>query len=79
ITIKHGNGQTTLYGHLSAQMVSVGQKIYSGQIIGYMGSTGYSTGSHLHFSVFATNTFEIQQKWYGPVPLGGTVNPLSYL
>jgi len=79
ITIKHDNGLTTLYGHLSAQMVSVGQKIESGQIIGYMGSTGYSTGSHLHFSVFATNTFEIQQKWYGPVPLGGTVNPLSYL
>lgn len=79
IAIKHDNGLTTLYGHLSAQMVSVGQAVESGKIIGYVGSTGYSTGSHLHFSVFATNTYQVQQKWYGPVPLGGTLNPLSYL
>ena len=79
IAIKHDNGLTTLYGHMSAQVVSPGQAVKSGQIIGYVGSTGYSTGSHLHFTVFATNTFTIQQKWYGPVPLGGTVNPLSYL
>jgi len=79
IAIKHDDGLTTLYGHLSAQMVSAGQSVTSGQVIGYVGSTGYSTGSHLHFTVFATNTFQIQQKWYGPVPLGGTINPLDYL
>ncbi len=78
IAIKHDNGITTLYGHLSAQIVSAGQLVESGQVIGYVGSTGYSTGSHLHFSVFATNTYQVQQKWYGPVPLGGTLNPLSY-
>lgn len=79
VAIKHDNGLTTLYGHLSAISVSAGQKVTSGQTIGYMGSTGYSTGSHLHFTVYATNTFKIEQKWYGPVPLGGDVNPRSYL
>ena len=79
ITIKHDNGLTTLYSHLSAQSVAVGQKISTGQIIGYAGNSGYSTGSHLHFTVYATNTFSIQQKWFGPVPLGGSINPLIYL
>ncbi len=79
ITINHNNGLTTLYGHLSVQSVTVGQKVKTGQIIGYAGSTGYSTGAHLHFTVYATNTFSIKQQWYGPLPLGGPVNPLNYL
>ncbi len=80
ITIKHANGLTTLYGHLSVQKVSVGQKVKTGDIIGYAGSTGYSTGSHLHFSVYATNTFHVEPNRYGyPTPLGGPLNPLLYL
>lgn len=80
ITIKHDNGLTTLYGHLSVQKVSVGQKVKTGDIIGYGGSTGYSTGSHLHFTVYATNTFRVEPNRYGyPTPLGGPINPLSYL
>jgi len=80
ITIKHDNGLTTLYGHLSVQSVSVGQKVKTGDIIGYGGSTGYSTGSHLHFTVYATNTFHVEPNRYGyPTPLGGPLNPLLYL
>lgn len=80
ITIKHENGLTTLYGHLSVQSVSVGQKVKTGDVIGYAGSTGYSTGAHLHFSVYATNTFHVEPNRYGyPTPLGGPINPLLYL
>lgn len=79
VTINHGNGLTTLYAHLSSQAIAVGQKVTAGQIVGYAGSTGYSTGAHLHFTVYATNTFKIEQKWYGPLPLGGSINPINYL
>ncbi|OGY43611.1 MAG: hypothetical protein A2731_00310 [Candidatus Buchananbacteria bacterium RIFCSPHIGHO2_01_FULL_39_8] len=80
ITIKHDNGLTTLYGHLSVQSVAVGQKVKTGDIIGYGGLTGYSTGSHLHFTVYATNTFKVEPNRYGyPTPLGGPLSPLLYL
>ncbi|KKT25368.1 MAG: Peptidase M23 [Parcubacteria group bacterium GW2011_GWA2_43_9b] len=80
ITIKHDNGLTTLYAHLSVQSVNVGQKVKTDDIIGYGGSTGYSTGSHLHFTVYATNTFHVEPNRYGyPTPLGGPLNPLLYL
>ncbi len=79
IAIDHENGLTTLYGHLSLQSVSKGTKIKKGQKIGYMGSTGFSTGSHLHFTVYATNTFQTTQRWYGLLPLGGSINPFDYL
>jgi len=79
ITINHQNGLTTLYGHLSLQKVSVGQKISRGEVIGYSGNTGYSTGPHLHFSVYATNTFKIESRWFGALPIGGSLNPLNYL
>lgn len=79
ITINHQNGLTTLYGHLSVQRVSVGQKVGRGEVIGYSGNTGYSTGPHLHFTVYATNTFKIESRWYGALPIGGSLNPLNYL
>src|SRR3989338_2388715 len=49
IVIAHGNGTQTLYSHNSQNTVSAGQNAVRGQIIGYVGSTGRSTGSHLHF------------------------------
>jgi len=49
--INHGGGMSTLYGHQSSIIVSAGQNVTQGQVIGYVGSTGKSTGCHLHFEV----------------------------
>lgn len=64
VVIDHGNGFQTLYAHLSSIGVSVGQSVGQGGFIGNGGTTGYSTGDHLHF--------EVQKN-------GAIVNPLNYL
>lgn len=51
VVIDHGNGTRTLYGHLSSINVKKGQVVEKGQKIGVMGSTGNSTGTHLHFEI----------------------------
>ncbi|MBE6563623.1 MAG: hypothetical protein E7660_07825 [Ruminococcaceae bacterium] len=51
VVINHGGGKSTLYAHMSSIAVGVNQKVTQGQIIGYVGSTGYSTGNHLHIEV----------------------------
>ncbi len=79
LAIRHDNGLTTLYAHFSAKAVSVGQTVSQGQIIGYEGSTGYVTGPHLHFTVYSTNTFKAEKRWFGLLPLGGSINPFDYL
>jgi Peptidase family M23/LysM domain len=58
IVVKHSNGSQTLYAHLSSISVGVGAYVNQGQVIGAMGNTGKSTGTHLHFEVRgATNPF----------------------
>ncbi len=51
VIIDHGNGFLTLYGHLSSASVEVGDKVKEGDVIGLMGSTGFSTGTHTHFEL----------------------------
>ena len=51
IAIEHGNGTQTLYAHNQSNIVSVGQTVVQGQVIGYIGSTGKSTGPHVHFEI----------------------------
>lgn len=64
VDIDHGNGIWTRYGHAQEVVVTAGQTVKKGQIIAYMGSTGYSTGPHVHYEVHVN---------------GEVVNPASYL
>ena len=66
VAIYHGNGNYTNHAHLSKIKVRCGQKVKAGQLIGLMGSTGHSTGNHLHFEV------HLGRKWH-------RVNPKPYM
>ncbi len=82
VAIEHENGLTTLYGHLSKQIAKKGERVDRGEKIGLMGSTGYSTGPHVHFSVFSSDSFEIveSKKVKGlMIPTGAHINPAKYL
>ena len=80
VLIRHYNGLTTLYAHLSLIKVKVGQEVKRGQVVGYSGVTGYATGPHLHFGVYDSNTVLIKEsKYCGPMPVGGSLNPMNYL
>ena len=56
VTIDHGHGVQTLYGHMSGFAVTAGQSVSRGQIIGYIGHTGRTTGNHVHYEVRIHNT-----------------------
>jgi len=88
VLVQHGNGLSTLYAHLSVIKVTAGQNVGTGDIIGYSGNTGYSTGPHLHFTVYATQGVQIMTRksavckgsYTMPIAsLNAYLNPLSYL
>ena len=64
VSISHGNGYGSVYCHMTNYTVSVGDSVSQGQVIGYVGSTGWSTGPHLHFEIHVN---------------GSTVNPMDYI
>jgi murein DD-endopeptidase MepM/ murein hydrolase activator NlpD len=55
VKINHGHSIATIYGHLARFIVTVGQNVTKGQVIAYEGSTGASTGPHVHFMVMVNN------------------------
>lgn len=57
VIINHGGGVQTLYGHMTSYAVTEGQTVSAGDVIGYVGTTGYSTGNHLHFSVLVNGSY----------------------
>lgn len=91
VLIEHANGLSSAYAHMSDIAVSPGQRVSTGEVIGYSGSTGYSTGPHLHLTIFASQGVQIVRlgdvkKITGcpdahiPVaPREAYLNPLSYL
>lgn len=91
VLVRHGNGLTTLYAHFSQISVSDGQAVTTGDLLGYSGNTGYSTGPHLHFSVYATEAVSVRRLGdvksktncaNARIPVSafsGYLNPLDYL
>ena len=81
VLIEHDNNLATLYAHLSTRLVSKGERVTRGQVIGYSGSTGYSTGPHLHFGVYWAPSIQLKSipPAAGLVPIGVTIDPEDYL
>lgn len=64
VTVNHGDGYSSLYAHMTHYVVSEGEYVEKGELLGYVGSTGWSTGPHLHFTIYYN---------------GSSVNPMDYI
>ncbi len=60
VVLNHGNGEVTLYAHMNSRAVEGGDVVKQGQVIGYVGTTGRSTGNHLHFEVRSRVSIKIR-------------------
>lgn len=87
VLVKHNNGLTSLYAHLSSISVAKGQTVTQGQTLGLSGNTGYATGPHLHLTIYVSSAVTFKNYTcnsgavaYIPVtPLNAYLNPFSYL
>ncbi|MEK7480020.1 MAG: peptidoglycan DD-metalloendopeptidase family protein [Patescibacteria group bacterium] len=87
VLIRHSNGLTTLYAHLSEIAVQKGEAVATGKVIGFAGTTGYATGPHLHFTVYLSDAVSLRQYTCKSgrstlIPIANPnayLNPLSYL
>ncbi len=89
VFIQYNNGLSSTYGHLSLIKVSKGQKVSRGQVVGYSGNTGYSTGPHLHLSVYASDAVKMESRpsqscagrvYTMPIaPINAYLDPMYYL
>ncbi len=79
VLIDHPNGLSTLYAHLSHIGVSPGQKVATGDIIGYTGRTGYATGPHLHFTLYVSDAVEVKKfnQFKSVTNCGAALSPFS--
>lgn len=89
--VDHPNGLSSLFAHMSYVAVTPGQKLNTGDLIGYVGSTGYATGPHLHFTVYVSDAVEVKRfnEFKAVTGCGaalspfaaieGYLNPLDYL
>jgi len=89
VLVEHNNGLTTLYAHLSSIKVNTGDIVGNGELIALSGNTGYSTGPHLHLTLFASSGVEVRQYTQSigckqaSIPMlvkqGGYLDPMAYL
>lgn len=91
VLVDHPNGLATLYAHLSYIGVTAGQKLNTGDVIGYVGATGYATGPHLHFTVYVSAAVQVKRfnefkavtgcgAAFSPFSaVEGYLNPMDYL
>lgn len=87
VLVKHDNGLTSLYAHLSSVAVNKGDRVVTGQLVGFAGDTGYATGPHLHLTVYVSSAVTFKnytcnsgKSAFIPIaPLNAYLNPVSYL